>query len=146
MLFQLLADVCANYAATHNVEVEAVVRVVFWLLQTAFILLYESGVSLLQLRVLSILWATSFLQACSMEANPFETMAIVAFASWPLFDNLNCIMKVNTEKRAKEVQFVVNEEVLPISTREKTQIRATSLGTKSLVSVAFMSYLLYRRH
>jgi hypothetical protein len=35
----------SNWASTHNVEVEAVVRVVFWLLQTAAIMLYESGIS-----------------------------------------------------------------------------------------------------
>jgi hypothetical protein len=138
--------VCANYAAGHNIEVEAVVRVVFWLLQTAFILLYETGVSLLQLRVLALLWASSFLKACSMEANPFETMAVVAFAFWPVFDHLDCTMQTNTEQRAKAIKLVAKDEVLPISTREKTQVQGGPSVVASLTSSAFMCYLLYRRH
>ena len=64
-------------------------RVVFFLLQSAFIMLYESGVSLIKLRVLILLWANSFAKACSTEANPFETFCVLAIALTPLFDTIN---------------------------------------------------------
>jgi hypothetical protein len=62
-------------------------------------MLYESGVTYLQLRVLLLLWATSLMKACSLEANPFETMLLLAVAFSPVFDLWHGSMEANTVKK-----------------------------------------------
>lgn len=39
------------------------------------------------------------MKACSMEANPFETMFVLAVAFNPVMDQWNESMKSNTDKR-----------------------------------------------
>ena len=63
------------------------------------VLLYEGGVSPVQLRVLLILWANSLIKACSVEANPVETLLVLCVASGPIFDLIDNHMRVNTKKR-----------------------------------------------
>jgi hypothetical protein len=63
------------------------------------VLLYEGGVSPVQLRVLLILWANSLIKACSVEANPVETLLVLCIASGPIFDLIDNGMRVNTKKR-----------------------------------------------
>jgi hypothetical protein len=67
-----------------------------------------------------LLWANSFAKACSMEANPFETMIILCFSLGPLFDSLNEDMRENTEKRTNRI-----DEILPISTTEISGKKST---------------------
>lgn len=66
-------------------------------MQTAFIMLYESGISPFQLRIMLLLWANSFIKACSMEANPFECFVLLAIAMWPVFDVLDKNMLTETQ-------------------------------------------------
>lgn len=125
------------------------------------VLLYEGGVSPVQLRVLLILWANSLIKACSVEANPVETLLVLCVASGPIFDLIDNHMRVNTKKREQqqkqtmEIELSTNQNFeLPVSqtsTFQKNQIKlktthyVPSLWT-SLLSVAFMTYLLTRRH
>jgi hypothetical protein len=118
-------------------------------------MLYESGVSYLQLRVLILLWASSFMKACSMEANPFETMFVLAVAFNPGFDLWNESMKVNTVERIlqREDKEFADGDVLPMSSRPSSQSgykfrvgHYVPSIWKSFSSVFFMCYLLYRRH
>jgi len=117
-------------------------------------MLYESGVTYLQLRVLLLLWATSLMKACSLEANPFETMLLLAVAFNPVFDLWHGSMEGSTVKRievSKEIELDEIGDVLPLSNRP-SQSTKIKLGHyvpsiwKSFTSVVFMSYLLLRRH
>jgi hypothetical protein len=76
------------------------------------LLLYEGGVSPVQLRVILLLWINSFAKACSIEANPVETLAVLSVALWSLFDSMDGEMKENTKVR---VQEVVSSFELPVS-------------------------------
>lgn len=88
-----------------------------------------------------------------MEANPFETMILLAVAFNPLFDQWNQSMEVNTDKRIETDKKVLEEmgDVLPISSRPRN-VTKFKVGHyvpsiwKSFSSVLFMCYLLYRRH
>lgn len=90
---------CASYAGDTNIQVEVVVRGFFCLIQTVMVLLYEGGVSPVQLRILLLLWANSFAKACSVEANPLEMMVVLSMALWSVFDSLDGGMKENTKLR-----------------------------------------------
>ena len=134
-------------------EVEAVVRVIFWLLQSAFMMLYESGISPFQLRVLLLTWACSFIKACSLEANPFECYLLLAFAFWPVFDRLDAQFKQNTkdyvEKDEQSFWQMQDSDMLPLSMKDKarsSRASVTATMKTSILSVVFMSYLLARRH
>jgi len=113
IVFQLVADVCARYAGdsskfyqllctnlTPDITVEVIVRAFFCLIQTVMLLLYEGGVSPVQLRVILLLWANSFVKACSVESNPIETLLVLSVALWSLFDSMDGEMKENTKMRA----------------------------------------------
>ena len=131
------------------------VRVIFWLLQSAFMMLYESGISPFQLRVLLLTWAGSFIKACSLEANPFECLMLLAFAFWPVFDRLDMQFAQNTkeysEKDEQSFWQMQDSDMLPLAmggkekTRFKVKLPVSTLKT-SVLSVLFMSYLLARRH
>lgn len=125
-------------------------------------MLYESGLSMLQLRVLLLLWAASLAKACSMEANPFETFLVLGVALSPLFEMLDEGMKTNTERRAKrdeaqliEMQEIIQRgEVLPVSfggaskktKNEFKRAQYVPVLWTSITSILFMCYLLTRRH
>jgi len=64
------------------------------------LLLYEGGVSPVQLRVIMLLWVNSFVKACSVEANPIETLLMLGVSLWSLFDFLDGEMKENTKVRS----------------------------------------------
>ena len=128
------------------------------MLQSVFIVLYEGGITPLHLRVLLLLWLSSFLKACSMEASPVETICVFIVALWPLFDLADTSMKSSAESmqaRAIEMDELGSGEVLPFSRPSESQYRpkrdfkgkhyVPSLMT-SMTSVCFMVYLLYRKH
>jgi len=163
-VFQLVADVCARYAGdsskfislfvlilTPDITVEVIVRAFFCLIQTVMLLLYEGGVSPVQLRVLLLLWANSFVKACSVESNPIETLLVLSVALWSLFDSMDDEMKENTKMRAQEI---VSSFELPVSRAsefkgQKLKIKPTHYVPDlltSLLSTVFMVYLLSRRH
>lgn len=62
-----------------------------------------------------LLWANSFAKACSLQANPFETIIILKAALGPLFDNLNQDMRMSTERRTTKTG---KDEVLPLSSTD----------------------------
>ena len=53
------------------------------------LLLYEGGVSSAQLRLILLLWANSFVKACSVEANPIECLFVLGISLWPLLNSLD---------------------------------------------------------
>jgi hypothetical protein len=63
------------------------------------------------------------MKACSMDANPFETMFILALAFNPVFDLWNESMKTNTDERVLRDDKIMEElmqsdgDVLPMSNR-----------------------------
>ena len=113
------------------------------------LLLYEGGVSPVQLRVILLLWANSFVKACSVEANPIETIVVMSISLWSLFDSMDGEMQENTKVRAQEI---VSSFELPISSEVKGQkLKFKSFHyvpnlLTSLLSTIFMVYLLSRRH
>ena len=66
------------------------------MIQTVMLLLYEGGVSPVQLRVILLLWTNSFVKACSVEANPVETLIVISISLWSSFDTIDGEMKENT--------------------------------------------------
>ena len=91
---------CFVLILTPDITVEVIVRAFFCLIQTVMLLLYEGGVSPVQLRVILLLWANSFVKACSVESNPIETLLVLSVALWSLFDSMDGEMKENTKMRA----------------------------------------------
>ena len=85
-----------NTFPTVDITVEVIVRSFFCLIQTVMLLLYEGGVSPVQLRIILLLWANSFVKACSVESNPIETLIVLSVSLWSLFDSMDGEMKENT--------------------------------------------------
>ena len=62
-------------------------RCVFCFFQTAVMFLYEGGLTEFKAKLVCILWVNSFAKACSMEANPLETLGLFALVLWETIDS-----------------------------------------------------------
>lgn len=134
-----------------DITVEVIVRSFFCLIQTVMLLLYEGGLSPIHLRLILLLWANSFVKACSVESDPIETLLVLSVAMWSLLNSMDGEMKENTKMRAQEV---VSSFELPLSRTPDFKGQKLNIKTShyvpdlltSLMSTVFMAYLLTRRH
>ena len=86
LLFQFVTDFISKCAALYSIPLEIILRVFFFFIQTGMLFLAEGGVTQLQLRILLTIWFNSGIKACSIAANPIETLIVISIASWPVFD------------------------------------------------------------
>ena len=86
---QFVVDVLCSYASQLSVAADVVIRVAFMIVQLCMALCFENGLNHFQLRILLIVYLNSAIKACSVEANPFETLIILSISISPLFDHFD---------------------------------------------------------
>jgi hypothetical protein len=94
--------------------------VVFLIIQTLLVVFSESGVSYFQLRVLIVIWLNCAIKACSVDANPAETFAVLWIAVSPVFNHFDSSMKDSQANPQPIFDFSSDELPMSMPTRSKS--------------------------
>jgi len=146
--------VIASYATQVTVALEIGARVFFFVIQTIILLLFETGVTFYQLRLLTILWLTSLVKAMSCEASPLECFVVLAVVITPLFGLADEGMAENTQARLSKKKSTEDDNDLPFGVNSQYSSQGSGFQTfespatklaNMTKSILVLIYLMMRR-